>query len=606
MGDARPARSRRRLIAGTVATLFAFASLLTGGAAAQAAEISGITSVNVPPADPDNPQLVIGDKFRVDATWSLPSNAHAGDTFSLSFPAYVDGITSTMNLLAGSSVVGTCTVGADALVCTLTDYVETHSDVQGTLFFYAVTVAHTDDTEFTFTTGTGSALSTPIPGGKLQKFHQQLFPEGVIKGGAATSDKKYVDWVIAVPSKVLNPQGGAPIVINDVATGDATFYDASFSVRYVDRADFNYGDNEKVWVDRSNSSAPGTYRIEVDQASKSFQLWINDPVTDDSRAYYIRYKTILTDSVAAGDVFTNTVTVDGQSPVTAEVVIDDGGGDGLGNALRSLKLTKQTDGDGVIPTEAFEFIVECTRNGTPVNGYPANVALASGESSTLTGIPVGSTCAIEETDSLGADSVAYSPASTVSFDTSSPAVTEVTATNTFLKHVGAVETTLQVAGADAALIDPETKYSVVAEYTVDSKVVTHEMLIKAGKSVALGDIPAGTEVTFEVLAPTPVAGGTYGDAKISGAGVTETGVGSATALVGDGALVQVLVEIPFTVPPAEPAPTQPAATAPDPQLAATGVSLDSVLIVSAALLVLVGGGLLVARRLARRNADAKQ
>ncbi|MDW8807937.1 DUF5979 domain-containing protein [Streptomyces scabiei] len=635
-GNARPARSRRRLIAATVATLFAFASALTGTAAAHAAELDAITSMTIAPPSETNPDapLVVGQSFRIDATWTVSAAAVAGDTFTLEFPSIVDGIKATMSLFDGAGgEVGTCEVGPDAMVCTLGEYANTHSDVSGTLFLHAKTISTTDASELTFATGNGTTLHAPLPGGELLSYWPTPYPDWMFKTGS--TDNEYINWTVAIPSKFLDAQGGAPIVITDTpAAGGATLDASSFVVRYVDKVNWNDGDYGQHRVTMKKGTGPGEYGLSIDFATNKFRLWFNDPVTDGSRVYLLSYRSIVPEGAQPGDVFTNTVQADGQKAVTTDVSLVDSGGNANGNPRRTLQLTKVTEGDGTIPTDPFGFTVLCERDGAPVSGYPADIELKSGETASLAGIPVGSTCTIEETESHGADSVVYEPASTVTLGASSPSTSVVTATNTFLNHVGAVDVSLDVTGDASSILDPETEYTVEYSYpsasntgtgTADdagtgtgtdtgtdtdtaADMVTGQLVLRDGGTAAIEGVPAGTEILLTVIDPTAVAGGSYGDATYSG-NVASTEGAEATVIAGDRVRSAVHVEIPFTADATVPAkPETPADPAPNsvPGLANTGVSLDSVLIVSAALLVLVGGGLLVARRLARRNADAKQ
>jgi LPXTG-motif cell wall-anchored protein len=100
---------------------------------------------------------------------------------------------------------------------------------------------------------------------------------------------------------------------------------------------------------------------------------------------------------------------------------------------RSIELTKHVDGEG-IPTDAeFVFSLTCTDGaGDALAGFPQDVRLAADESVTVDGIPVGSSCALDETDAAGADSVRYQPGSTIQVTEDSPEVIEVVATNTFV------------------------------------------------------------------------------------------------------------------------------------------------------------------------------
>lgn len=133
--------------------------------AASAAEIPGaVTSVKIT-GDPTK-QLKVGERFSMEAEWQVPDTAKAGDTFTLSFPSTITGYRSSFDLTApdGSSI-GTCQVQDTTFVCTLSDYVDTHDNVSGTLDFTATASKQTDSKTLDFETGNNVTISTELPGG---------------------------------------------------------------------------------------------------------------------------------------------------------------------------------------------------------------------------------------------------------------------------------------------------------------------------------------------------------------------------------------------------------------------------------------------------------
>ena len=587
--------------------------LLTQPLSAQAVEFSGVTSVTIEAPDPANPgrQLVAGEQFRVDASWSAPATAHAGDTFTLNFPSPVVAYAANIDLLdEDGALVGTCVASASSIVCTLNDYVDSHSNVHGNLYFYATASSSTDETEIDFSDGHGTVITTQLPGGGIGVGGTANYPTSLVKSGAVTQDNGSIQWTIWVPSEMLDPRGGSPVVITDTATGNTALDTDSLTVRYVERDDFNSGHFENSLVDVPPAPGAGTYNFENDPANSAFSLSFNDPVIDGSRMYIIQYYSHLPAGVTPGTVFSNTVSANGANTVTHDVEYVTAGGNGQGDDLKSLQLTKRVDGGGAVPAGSFTFTVDCVADGASIASFPREVRLRADETVTVDGIPDTASCTVDETDSLGADAVSFSPASTVQFTAASPAVVEVVATNTFSPELGGFTVTKQVTGDGAALVAASAEYTVKYSYSAagsagaaGGELIDGELSVRAGETTGIADLPVGAVVTLSELAPVAVDGVTYGTPVFSGTGVTQAG-DSATIRIGEGTDAAVLLENPVSrvpaetppetpavtphVPPAPTAPGNPVPAVSAPALAETGFSHTGGLLIAGAALILVG------------------
>lgn len=227
---------------------------------------------------------------------------------------------------------------------------------------------------------------------------------------------------------------------------------------------------------------------------------------------------------------------------------------------RTLELTKAVDGPA--PSGDFTFSLACTQDSAALEGFPQTIALAAGETTRIRSLPVGSTCEITETNSLGAESVTYSGPSTFTVAEDSPAVIAVTATNHFALppvttvEVGGLTVTKTVAGDGE--VPAATSFSVLYSYSADGLVVTDTLPVPLGGTATLDDLPVGTVVTLSEPVVPDVADVTWGDPAftvIGSAGAPATTVdvtvaaGSMVAVNLTNTAVKTAVTTAVTVPP---------------------------------------------------------
>lgn len=185
-----------------------------------------------------------------------------------------------------------------------------------------------------------------------------------------------------------------------------------------------------------------------------------------------------------------------------------------------LTIGKSVDSDAVdqngdpVPYGPFTVRVRCSFRGEPVyaDGYsllrPMNVELADGDEITLTGLPVGSRCVIEETDSKGASEVTATvvtpdgtetvPRAEVSLPESE---TSVTFTNVFT--VGAIEIEKVIDGPiDAYDVDGRFVIAVTCVLVDESGtrvVYDGDIVLGGGRPLraTVDDLSTGARCTFE-------------------------------------------------------------------------------------------------------------
>ena len=122
-----------------------------------------------------------------------------------------------------------------------------------------------------------------------------------------------------------------------------------------------------------------------------------------------------------------TVVLEGEQPVSVDVTVTNTIGVG------SLVVTKALAGGGgqfVPDATVFLISVDCSFDGARLAGFPEELRLAAPDGSdTVTGLPIGSTCTVSETEPHGAQEVAITPAQPVTIDGTT--AVEVTVTNTY-------------------------------------------------------------------------------------------------------------------------------------------------------------------------------
>ncbi len=329
---------RRRGAASSAVALLALVGLAVPPAA-QAAELDAITAVTVVEPTGD---IHLYDTLRLEGTWAVPDSAQPGDTFSLAFPTTprLVGVSSTFPLRdPDGAVVGTCTVTASAITCTLSDYVLTHDNVRGTLFFQVKAEETTDVDTVTFTTGDGDPITVEIPGGGVGPQRPEPVPTDATKSGVQTTDGR-IEWYIWVPGRLLS---GERPTLTDTATPGLTLLPDTVAIGSVatdawagglfDPADFH------------PLAAGSDFILTPGPASSAFTVELTAPAQAD-RLYRLSYRTELPADAHDGQVFANTVSGSSVTTTTATVTASVAGGDGAGDGRGGFSVAKRIVGDG--------------------------------------------------------------------------------------------------------------------------------------------------------------------------------------------------------------------------------------------------------------------
>lgn len=385
-------RVARRLVLGLTAVLAGSASGLLLTAPATASPVPAITSVQIANAPP----LVTDTPYTIEATWAVDDVVTAGDTFELDFPDALSGYAATFALRdTEDAEVGTCVVSSSSFLCTLGDYVDTHTDVHGTLHFQARFTDAVEEDEVVFIADNGTTVAVATPGGVADSTGD--VPQEPQKWGSVNADGESMTWALTVPAEFLAAAGGEPVTIVDVYDEALTFDPTAMSARWSYDSDWG----SEAWHDVSQGTGPGTYSIVADESAHTFTVTFIAPVTSDDRFYQFITEMDFPAGVQDGEAFGNTMTVADRTVAARPVQYIASGGDGGGDDLGGFEVTKTVSGTGASLVEGAEYTVDYTyeADGSAKTGQ---LTLTEGSTGGLTDLPVGTVVTLSEVAARGA------------------------------------------------------------------------------------------------------------------------------------------------------------------------------------------------------------
>ncbi|OYO02224.1 hypothetical protein CGZ96_02440 [Enemella evansiae] len=299
--------------------------LLMAPPTANAAVIpNAITGVTITRADGTDGPLRQYNRLRVDATWAVPDTAQPGDTFSLTIPEGgpdIKAYTSTFDMRdPDGNVVGTCTATTNQIDCTLGDYVATHDNVQGTLFFEGQANQAYDGDKVTWISD-GNEIEITLPGGGGVIGSDLPRPTESAKSGWEDLEGGKLTYRIVAPSDTLKK--GSTIVddYDDRLTLERPFWigwvpDSAWPVR---------GGNPDL--SQAKPLVEGVDYTFTD-TGKAFTLtFLKDP--EPNSTFVMQYKMLTPEDTKVGDTFDNSAVIAGkESKQTVKIARAGGDGDG--------------------------------------------------------------------------------------------------------------------------------------------------------------------------------------------------------------------------------------------------------------------------------------
>lgn len=343
--------------------------------------------------------VTLHQNVRVDASWSVPDAATAGQTFGFTLPGQFARAAMAFSVPAvddPSAVVADCVVsgdGAPVVTCTLTDYVEGRTGVTGDLWFLASADEESSEGSVAFTVN-GEQVWVEIPGGGIGPADAP--PVQPQKWSWQTDDGR-IAWELALPGASFD--GADAIIVDDVLQGP----DDGHAEHH------NVDGKLAVW---STDAAGGDRRAITDWsgawngAGTAFHLEIGGPI-DTARTYFVEYFTV-PGAPTEGATYSNTADVNG-------VVLDDeqvwhytGGGSGDGTANGGFTLAKTVTGAAAatVPSDA-EYTVRYSYGDPAVE---RTVALTAGTTSARIALPAGTVVTLEELTPPSVDGIEWGAA----------------------------------------------------------------------------------------------------------------------------------------------------------------------------------------------------
>ncbi|WP_217183674.1 DUF5979 domain-containing protein [Streptomyces sp. AC495_CC817] len=372
-----------------IAAVLALIGVGAGAAAAVAADYdhpgavdpSSITVTNI-----DGGDVHLGTRVRIDAAWSIPDGAAAGETFGFVLPSEFAGFTTSFAIPAQddpSATVAECTVSGDAapvVTCTLTDYVAGRTGVAGSLWFVVQADESTTDTTVDFVVD-GTVTPVTLPGGGGIGTGGTL-PENPEKWSYVTADGR-IAWTLVLP--------GSSFVEADSIVIDDVLAPADDQVA----AHHNVDGDLRVWATDATGSetrdVPG-WSGAWNAEGTSFHLEIPGPI-DPEAHYMVKYFTVPV-SPSAGATFGNTASINGVTIDDRQVWVGSGGGAGEGTRTGSVTVTKLLSGTGssAVPSDA-RYTVSYSY-GDPV--VTRTLEVTAGRTSSAIVLPVGTVVTLSE------------------------------------------------------------------------------------------------------------------------------------------------------------------------------------------------------------------
>ena len=369
-------KKKIRIVAFLVCLLTTLLSLGYSNTFAETPEVSvsgkfvdTITSVNVTNNEGGNLSWDLEQwaTFRINATYDLAGkNVKAGDTTVLTVPEalIITSDTFTIRDINTNEIIANAKVSADnkSISITYTDYVEKHSDTNGSFFFYS-------RVDFKKHPQQGE-IPIEITINKETKVAGKITFKGIGNGNPRlltktswvdNTDYKTVEYTISVNRTRENIQ---QVTIED----QLKFTNASYikdSIKII-KGKFAFVEGEWQFTDRTDVTDQHTITISED--GSSFVIDLGDITKQDQ--YRIAYKVRMNYQPVDGELLKNDVTLKGKGIVLKEAsnaaAVQIAGGAGVGYVY-SIKILKVDDQNQ--PLEGAKFKVVRQANNQVIGEY---------------------------------------------------------------------------------------------------------------------------------------------------------------------------------------------------------------------------------------------
>ena len=296
--------------------------------------------------------------FRINATYDLAGkNVKAGDQTTVTVPDALIITSDSFEIrdINTNEIIAHATVDAEnkKLTLTYTDYVEKHSDTNGSFFFYARIdfKKHPQQGEIPIEVTVNSV--TKVAGKVTFKGIGDGNPRLLTKTSWVNSgNRKEVQYTISVNRNKQNIKG---VTIED----HLRFTNASYvkdSIKVI-KGKFSYETGE--WVFSNSVDVTDQHKITISEDGQSFVIDLGD-ITDQDQ-YRIDYKVQLNYEPVDGELLKNDATLKGKGVVIKEVTnaaaVQIAGGAGVGYVF-TINVHKVDDANQPIKGAKFKVVRE--------------------------------------------------------------------------------------------------------------------------------------------------------------------------------------------------------------------------------------------------------
>lgn len=383
-----------------------------------------------------------GQLARVTFSWSVPAEASAGDTFTVTLPQALEihPLLSPFSVYEGSDEVAKVTWSSGAgsvMTFTLTDYVNTHSNVSGTA---TVTVVWTDGTspgdyDLTFTgcQGSGTLKGTLLPEPTSGVFSSSS------KYGVVDPDSSTVVWNLGIGSATKGDYSDSPLVVEDPGGDGYTLSCDNLMIDNITPAPYT----EVVYY--RNFLPKSCYTCEVlgDRGVRvTFNKNSNGNYIDKYETYMLDFTATLDSNYKDYDKLYNTATVRNGPVADVDTINGDAEVPDAGGSGKQVHFSIEKRTEGPAPADStYTFEYKCRGDS-----FTELAAIQAGQTTTSAATKSSASCTIQEKNIPSGVHVSYALADTssganlvdngdgsltLSFAADSEANVTVVATNTY-------------------------------------------------------------------------------------------------------------------------------------------------------------------------------
>ncbi|WP_291279139.1 Ig-like domain-containing protein, partial [Galactobacter sp.] len=393
--------SRWGLLAGIVTVLATLGLASSAQAAPSTTHLNAISNITLEKESGSDGPLNQWESAKINADWSVPDGASAGDTFGMTLPQeFVRWGTGDFTITDPDTgaTMATCTVAQGTgpeVICTLTEAVNGQENVGGSFWMSVQVARSTTEESVEFEVG-NELVVVDLPG------ESGIIPEDLTEAespykysGSTDQDGRFL-WTIGVPSIFV--KDGAFTIADEL---DPTQENHRYTgeIQLIQRP-VKDGQLTGEW-----STVP-TSRYTVDWAASMKSFTFNaSGLPAEGYSYRLQYTTEAEGVVLEGDVFGNKATVGTTDVSSKHHITANGGGTGSGEQYTRFSITKVLAGSAANNVGDHTYTVRYRVKGS--NAPAHDLSLSPGQEVKSDRAPLGSTFIIEEVNLPEAEGITW-------------------------------------------------------------------------------------------------------------------------------------------------------------------------------------------------------